>query len=294
MIPKKVKLAYEKIKGLEIQGARAISSEAVKSLRGINKISDLRESVKYLRKSRPTEPMMRNALRYVLHKAGRSRRKDVGEVVDKSVREFLKMSDNTIKKISQVGARRIEDDSNVMVFCHSSTVMAILKEAWNNGLDFKVYAAETRPLFQGRLTAKELSTYGIPVTVFVDSAVRHLINNMDLALLGVDAITSDGHVINKIGTSIVALCAHEARTDCAFASELFKFDPLTTKGMIEPIEKRDPEEVWDKSPKGVKILNPAFDVTPPEYINYIITEVGILNPFNVINVVEDVYPWIMK
>lgn len=288
MVNRKVKTVFERIRSLKIQGARNVAREAVKSLAGIKSLNELKESVEYLKKSRPTEPMMRNGLKYVLVKT------DEGHTVKEAIDEFIQMMDDGLKSIAEIGAKRILDNAKIMTFCHSSTVMSILKKAWKEKRRFEVYVAETRPLYQGRITAKELSAFGIPTTIHTDGAVRALINGMSLALMGVDAITSDGHIINKDGTSMVALSAHEARTGCAFACELLKFDPITLSGDLEPIEKRNVKEVWDKAPKKLRIVNPAFDVTPPEYINYLITEHGVINPVNAFEMVMSKYPWMFE
>lgn len=288
MVSKKVKETFKNIKTLKIQGARNVAQSAVESLKGIKSTTELKASVTYLKKSRPTEPMMRNALNYVLYKV------DEGYSVNEAIDGFLLMSKENIEKIATYGSRRVKSGSEIMTFCHSSSVTAVLKQAWKQGKRFEVLVAETRPLFQGRITAKELSKIGIPVTFMVDSAVRSYINDMDLVLMGADAITSDGHVVNKIGSSTVALCAHEARTDCGVVSEIFKFDPMTTKGGLEPIEKRDPKEVWKNPPRRVKVLNPAFDMTPPEYVDFVVTEAGVLNVYGIVDMVRDKYPWMFS
>lgn len=288
MVNRNVKTTFEKIRKLEIQGARNVAKEAVKSLKGIKTPDELRQSVNYLRKSRPTEPMMRNGLNYVLFRV------DDGYTAEEAIEEFVQMLDDGVKKIAEIGAKRIVDKSKIMTFCHSSTVMAIFKKAWKDGKRFEVFVAETRPLYQGRITAKELSSFGIPTTLHTDGAVRFLITRVNQAIMGVDAVTSDGHIINKDGTSIVALCAHEARKGCAFACELLKFDPITLSGELEPIEERNSREVWEKPPKRLRILNPAFDVTPPEYVDYLITEHGVINSTNAFEVVKSKYPWMLE
>ena len=102
-------------------------------------------------------------------------------------------------------------------------------------------------------------------------------NDVDLVMFGADAITSDGYLVNKIGTSLIALAAEEARTTTSAACETFKFDPATLAGDWEPIEERDRREVWEDPPKNLRILNPAFDLTPPRLINFLICEEGVIN-----------------
>ena len=97
--------------------------------------------------------------------------------------------------------------------------------------------------------------------MIVDSAVRSFIKSADLVLVGSDAMTSEGNVINKIGTSQIALAANEARIPFYVVTELLKFDPQTIHGDYEAIEERDASEIWEDAPDGLKIRNPAFDVT---------------------------------
>jgi ribose 1,5-bisphosphate isomerase len=134
---------------------------------------------------------------------------------------------------------------------------------------------------------------GIKTTMIVDSAVRHFMNQVDLVMVGADAITSEGNVINKIGTSMVALAAKEARTPFYVVSELLKFDPLTIHGEYEKLEERSSKEVWADSPDGLIIRNPAFDVTRREFIHGIICEEGIVSPHSINEVIHRKYPWIL-
>ncbi|MFH0986650.1 MAG: S-methyl-5-thioribose-1-phosphate isomerase [Candidatus Micrarchaeota archaeon] len=286
MISAKVKKTTADIKKIKIQGAHTIAVAAVDSLSGIEKISDIKSCIKLLRDARPTEPMLRNSLDYILYK------KDSGFTTKEAIQDYHLMIDEAVEHIAKAGARRIKDGMKIMTRCHSSTVATVLKRAKEQGRVFEVYVAEARPLYQGRITANELSKAGIPVTLIVDSAMRHYINDMDLAMTGADAITSDGFAINKVGTSMMALAAHEARTEFGMVVELLKFDPETKLGEQEKIEMREPKEVWDKPPKGVKVLNPAFDVTPPEYIHFLTTEGGVINPYTMLNVIQSKYPWI--
>ena len=116
--------------------------------------------------------------------------------------------------------------------------------------------------------------------------------NVDLVVVGADAITSEGNVVNKIGTSGIAVLAHEARKPFYVVSELLKFDPETLVGECEKIEQRSPSEVWKEAPAKLCVRNPAFDVTPNRYINGIICEEGIIPPQSVTEVMRRAYPWV--
>ncbi len=135
---------------------------------------------------------------------------------------------------------------------------------------------------------------GIKTTLIVDSAVRFVMNEVDLVVVGADAITSEGNVVNKIGTSMIALAASEARTPFYVVSELLKFDPITIYGDYEKIEERDSREIWKEPPKGLIIRNPAFDVTRRNFIHGIICEEGIISPHSITEVVRRRYPWIFQ
>jgi ribose 1,5-bisphosphate isomerase len=303
----KVIEAAGRIKKLEIQGATNVAFEAVRALVEQMKLSEAqdRESVlneisqarEILFNSRETEPFMRNAIRYVEW--------NMREAEWKTTTEFKRLiqtfSDDLLtefrearKRIIEVGSKRILDGSRVMTHCHSSAVSGILRAAKVNGRDFQVIVTETRPRYQGRITAKEMIEAGIKTTMIVDSAVRNFMNKADLVLVGADAITSEGNVINKIGTSQVALAAQEARTPFYVATELLKFDPQTIHGDYEAIEERPPDEIWPDAPEGLTIRNPAFEVTRRDYIHGIICEEGLISPQSILEAVRRRYPWILE
>ncbi len=292
-----IREAYSKIKRLEVQGAKNVALYSLLAMEGLVKkrhwvskskaVDDITAAANKIKTSRPTEPGMRTTLNYVVQEAKRGESaEDVRERALKAIEEMRRSIKESVDKIVEIGVRRIPEGL-VMTHCHSSTVTAILKAAWDQGKRFKVINTETRPRFQGRITAKELSKHGIPVLHIVDSAARFYMNDVDLVLVGGDAVTADGYLINKIGTSQIMLAAKEARTMSAAAVESFKFDPETLSGSWEPIEMRDPKEVWKRPPKGVKILNPAFDMTPPEYINFMITDLGIIHPYEARSIIMD-------
>jgi len=141
-----------------------------------------------------------------------------------------------------------------------------------------VVCCETRPRWQGRITAEELANAGMDVTLTVDMGVNKFMKKADMVIVGADAVTAMGDLINKVGTSALARLARMNDVSFYSAAELYKYDPLTIYGAREAIEERDPKEVWEKPPKGVKISNPAFDATAARYINGYITEMGVVPP----------------
>ncbi len=304
---KSVSIAADRIRRLEVQGARNVAITAIKAIEEgakeseakgkealLNELSDAKE---VLFASRETEPLMRNAIRHVIHAVESSEKETVKELVDvvsQVSTRFLESLEKSKEKIAAIGSKRISHGSKVLTHCHSSTVTNMLRRAKEEGKSFEVVCTESRPVFQGRITAKEMLDAGIKTTLIVDSAVRYFMNKVDLVVVGADAITSEGNVINKIGTSMVALAAKEARTPFYVVSELLKFDPVTIHGDYESIEERSPSEVWDDPPAGLVIRNPAFDVTRREFIHGIICEEGIVSPHSISELMSRKYPWIFE
>lgn len=302
-----VQATVKQIRRLEIQGARNVAIAAIKAIeilasqtQASSKKDFLRELTKardVLFASRSTEPLMRNALRLIINRVDRSEEKNVkklAEIASQAAQQFLLDLENSRKRIAEIGAKRIRSNSVVLTHCHSSTVTNLLKRAKYEGKVFELICTETRPVLQGQITAKEMLDLGIKTTFIVDSAARFFMNDVDLVLVGADAITSEGNVINKIGTSMVALVAHEARAPFYVVSELLKFDPATVSGDYEKIEERSPNEIWKNAPKELTIRNPAFDVTRRDFIHGIICEDGMISPHSITEVMHRKYPWVFE
>jgi len=302
-----VLVAAEKIRKLEIQGARNVAIAAIKAtetLASQSKAKSKKELVKELLQakeilftSRETEPLMRNAVRLItnqVEKSGERSVKKLIEAVSLAAEHFLNDLEDSKQKIAEIGARRIRNNSTILTHCHSSTVTYLLHRAKQEGKTFEVICTETRPVLQGKITAKEMLELGLKTTFIIDSAARFFMNQVDLAIVGADAITSEGNVINKIGTSTVALVAHEARTPFYVVSELLKFDPATMYGDYEKIEERSPDEIWKDAPNKLFIRNPAFDVTRRDFIHGIICEEGIISPHSITEVIRRRYPWVFE
>ncbi len=300
-----VKDTAERIRKLQVQGARNVAIAAVKAIqtqteqtKAKNKVaflSEFKEAQTILVASRETEPLMRNAIRWLSTKAQDADTEKVAELkrlVSSSANQFLTELDTSRECIAEIGAKRIHDGMVIFTHCHSSTVTRIIAKAKNQGKTFKVICTETRPAFQGRITAKELVDLGVETTFIVDSAARTFMANSDLVVVGADAITSEGNVVNKIGTSTIALLAHEARKPFYVVSELLKFDPETLAGECEKIEQRSCAEVWNEAPPKLDIRNPAFDVTPSRYIHGLICEEGIIAPQVIVEVMFRRFPWL--
>jgi len=300
-----VENAADKIRKLQVQGARNVAIAAVKTIQNIAAQSKAKTKLEFLAElkkaqtiffaARETEPLMRNALRYIISQTQNANIEKLYALKQAVIAKsslFLEDLENSREQTAEIGAKRIHEGSVVFTHCHSSTVTRLLAKAKAQGKNFSVICTETRPAFQGRITAKELVDLGIPTTFIVDSAARTFIGDVDIVVVGADAITSEGNVVNKIGTGGIAVLAHEARKPFYIVSELLKFDPETLSGECEKIEQRNPTEVWSEAPQRLKVLNPAFDVTPYRYIHGLVCEEGIIAPQTVVEVMRLRYPWV--
>ncbi len=310
-IPEKVLEIAEAIKTMKIRGAGKIARAAAEALKiaaeKYDGPKDPDEFRKYMNKvanlilsTRPTAVSLPNAVIYVMYHLGKATGdiNDLKEAVIKSAEKFINDSLQAVKKIGEIGARRIKDNSVVLTHCHSTAAASVIINAYRMGKIIKVYSTETRPFYQGRITARHLLEAGVPVVQIPDSAVRYIMHEVDQVIVGADTIASNGAVINKIGTSQVALAAHEARVRVFVAAETYKFSPATLIGELVPIEFRDPTEIvpreWINKHKNVEVLNPSFDVTPPEYIDAIITEQGVIPPQAAILVLLERFGWALE
>ncbi len=300
-----IRSTAEKIRKLQVQGARNVAIAAVKAIQNMaeqtkakNKAAflvELKEAQAIFSASRETEPLMRNAIRWIITQVQASDTKRVDELSQlaiSSATQFLKDLEATRERTAEIGAKRISDGSVVFTHCHSSTVTRLLAKAKADGKNFKVICTETRPAFQGRITAREMVELDVETTFIVDSAARTFMGNVDVVIVGADGITSEGNVVNKIGSSTIAVLAYEARVPFYVVSELLKFDPATLSGECEKIEQRSPTEVWSEARAKLQVRNPAFDVTPNRYIHGLICEEGIIASQSIVQVMQRRYPWV--
>jgi ribose 1,5-bisphosphate isomerase len=297
----------EKIKKMEIRGAGRIARAAVAALmdhaasttsRDVASFrNDMREAAALLQGTRPTAVSLPNAI----HKVMRSLEGDtptVQELRDHfmgACRNFISSSEAAIERIGAIGSRHIQEGDTLLTHCNSEAALACLIAAHRKGVSFEVYATEVRPGNQGLLTLKTLNEARIPTIYIVDSAVRCIMREIDMVIVGADAVTVNGAVVNKIGTSQIALAAHERKVSMVVAAETYKFAPRTVLGEFIRIEEREPEEVLPaalaKKLPYVRVRNPVFDVTPPEYIDLIVTEEGAIPPQMAYIILRDYLGW---
>ena len=279
----------KKIRKLEIQGSSKVRKAVVNALRAsversrAKNAEELREELKknmlLLANARPTEPETRTALRIILRAAHKhlSLEELKAEIVKACV-EYEKNREKAMQIIAEIGSEALKDCSIIFTHCHSHTVEEILKKMHEKGYLQAVICTETRPRYQGRITARRLTKAGIACTMIVDSAARMFIGKADAFLTGCDAILASGAIVNKIGTSLISLAARKANVPHYVASSSHCFDPATYYGKEEPIEERPAAEIWEKRLKRLTIKNPAFDVTEAELVKAIICEKGLLTP----------------
>lgn len=299
-----VRETAKKIKSMEIRGAGNIARNAALALKTYAEesraktseefILGLKEAGEVLISARPSAVSLPNAVRLVTRKVEDSGL-DIPELKDltiKTASDFIDGSNTAVEKIGEIGAGRIQDGDVVLTHCNSQAALGVIKTAARQGKNIEVFATESRPWNQGYLTVKALAKEGIPVTLIVDSAVRVFIKEIDKVIVGADSVAVNGAVVNKVGTAQIALTANEARALFFVCAESYKFSPATVLGEIIEIEERDPSEIADpKKFPGVKIRNPVFDVTPPEYVDLIITEKGVMPPQAALTLIKEEFGW---
>lgn len=301
---KQLKEISQRIKTMEIRGAGSIARAAAAALgdyAGRLKTQDMEEFNKKMKhaaglllSTRPTAVSLPNAVRWVMRYKGNT----VGEAkasIKKLADEFISNSGNAVKKIGEIGAGRVRDGDTIMTHCNSAAAISIIATAHSQGKNISVITTESRPRWQGHLNLKQLDKLGISTTLIVDSAVRYFMKEVDLVIVGADAVAVNGSVINKIGTSQLALAAREARKNVIIAAETYKFSPKTIFGELVEIEERDFSEVISKEKLSeftkVHVRNPAFDVTPREYVDLIVTEAGAIPPEMAYIVIKEYLGW---
>ena len=218
----------------------------------------------------------------------------------KSIRELLKAEAISVenedlqicKEIGRHGAPLVREGASILTHCNAGglatagygTALGVIRAAHESGKGIRVFADETRPWLQGaRLTAWELMKDSIPVTLITDNMAGWLMKNgeIDLCVVGADRIAANGDTANKIGTYSVAVLAKENKIPFYVAAPISTLDISLPNGDAIPIEERPVSEVTriqgvTVAPDGVKVRNPAFDVTPARYIAGIITERGVV------------------
>ena len=259
-----------------------------------NLISDLQRAKQILFETRPTAVNLAWGLEQIMNVAQSGN--SVDEIKSLVVETSKKMADEDIeinRTMGKFGSELFENNDTIMTHCNAGalatvaygTALGVIRATKESGKNVKVIATETRPVQQGsRLTAFELQHDGFDVSLIPDTAVGYTMTNglVDKVVVGADRIVRTGHVFNKIGTYQVATMAKQHGIPFYVAAPLSTFD-MKTDAKDVVIEMRDASEVTgigDKktAPDGINVINPAFDMTPPELISGIITEKGVVKP----------------
>lgn len=295
---------WKAIKRLEIRGAPALGIAGALGvvLAAYNSrakspdkfFNDLEKAIKFLAASRPTAINLFWALARMECTAKRNIARPIGAVRKILLKEALVIiaeDKKSCREMARHGARLVKDADNILTHCNAGglatadygTALGVLFESKRQGKRIHVYVDETRPLLQGaRLTTWELLHEGIDATLICDNMAAGLMarGKIDKIFVGADRIAANGDTANKIGTYSLAVLAREHRVPFYVVAPLSTFDFNIGSGKEIPIEERNGDEVRSIlgkfiAPKGVKVYNPAFDVTPGGYITGIVTERGI-------------------
>jgi len=287
-----------KIRGAPLLGAAAAFALALvayhsKAEKKDELISELAKAAEMLKGTRPTAVNLFWAIDRILNGA-RDFSGNAKDLIAFVVEEAQKIADEDAaanRLMGRHGAELVHDGDVILTHCNAGalatveygTALGVIRAAWEQGKNIKVVATETRPKLQGaRLTVYELKRDGIPVILITDNMVgyvmfKRLVSNV---IVGADRIVRDA-VINKIGTYPIAVLARKHNIPFYVAAPKSTFD-LAHASADVIIEERRSEEVTHVgsqriAPEGVNVLNPAFDITPLEYVTAIICEDGVLN-----------------
>ncbi|WP_137291380.1 ribose 1,5-bisphosphate isomerase [Natronorubrum halophilum] len=307
----------EDIAAMRIRGAATIADAAAEALATQAERSQakrpaafqrqLRVAAKTLYETRPTAVSLPNALRYVLRGMDGETVAELRDATIARAEEFQRELAQAQASLGAVGSNRLRDGDVVMTHCHSTDALSCLEAALEDGKEIEAIVKETRPRKQGHITARRLRELGIPVTLIVDNAARRYLDEADHVLVGADSIAADGSVINKIGTSGLAVNARERGVPVMVAAQTIKLHPDTMTGHTVEIEMRAESEVigdeertditGGASDDGLTVENPGFDVTPPRYVDAIVTERGQFPPESIVTLMRELFgettgdPW---
>ncbi|OIO37672.1 MAG: S-methyl-5-thioribose-1-phosphate isomerase [Candidatus Omnitrophica bacterium CG1_02_49_10] len=302
-----IKDLWKAIKRLSVRGAPAIGVAAAfgvvlgikhSKAKTYNKFyNELIGASNYLATSRPTAVNLFWALERMRSVSRKNRFKSVAalkKILLEEARGILREDILTCRKIGKNGSALIKRGDSILTHCNAGalatggmgTALSVIYQAKSQGKRIKVFADETRPLLQGsRLTAWELKKNGVDVTLICDDMAAKVMSEgrIDKVIVGADRIASNGDAANKIGTYGVAVLAKHHGIPFYVAAPVSTFDMSLKSGKDIPIEERDRAEIVNgfgrpTAPKGVKVYNPAFDVTPSGLISAIITEKGVFRP----------------
>lgn len=254
-----------------------------------------------LSEARVNEPLAKNGVKFIqtmfkikyagVHDVETAKGK-ISELAD----EYLQFIKQSKIKIVENSVEVLDEVNEILTHCHSSTAEKIITYQSNKIDNFRAVCTETRPLFQGRITAKNLLDAGVDTTMIADSAVESFIIGrgsmpVDMVFIGCDEITMQGNTINKIGSWGVALAAYYSNVPIYVVGSILKTD-VSTLYRPPVIEMREAKELWEEAPNDLKLVNPSFDLVDHQLITGYITEAGILKPGEITSTIQNEYQWL--
>jgi len=303
-----LKSLWQAIKTMKVRGAPALGAAAglgiylgIKDSKAKN-FSEFSQKLdrvaKYLASSRPTARNLFWSIERMCSVAVRNKDKPISvikKMLFKEAQTIIEEDRIACRRIGYYGAKLLKDKDTILTICNTGilatidygTALGVIYRAKEEAKMIKVFSCETRPMLQGaRLTLWELKQRGIDVTMICDSMAATLMRQgkINKVMAGADRIAANGDTANKIGTYSLAVLAHYHRIPFYIAAPKSTFDLTIKTGRDVPIEERRADEVTSLffkkpiAPKGIKVFNPAFDVTPHNLITAIITDKGIIKP----------------
>jgi len=305
---KGLKTLWTAIKELKVRGAPALGAAGalgvylgIRNSRAKNFAEfskELQKKAKYIASSRPTAVNLFWGIERMCSIAVKNKARPLSVIkrlLFNETQKIIEEDRQTCRRIGYFGAKLIKDKDTILTICNAGilatidygTALGVIYKAKQAGRRLKVYACETRPLLQGaRLTTWELKKNGIDVTLICDNMAATLMQQgkINKVIAGADRITAGGDAANKIGTYNLAVLCHYHNIPFYIAAPHSTFDLTIKTGRDIPIEERKAQEVTElffKRPItacGIKVFNPAFDVTPHNLITAIITDKGVIRP----------------
>lgn len=305
-----IERAHRRIATMAVRGAGRIGDTAVQALAAAvaahraTRLPALRryavQAARRLATARPTAVTLRNDLNGILaHLDGAADAASAKRLLRAAARDLPANRERARRRIARHALRFFRPGDVVLTHCHSTTAGNAIAYAARHKKGIRVFSTETRPFLQGYIQSRALARAGVHVTLIVDGATAHIMETQRVArvVVGADAVGADGSLYNKIGTRQVAELAKGFRIPFLVCVELDKFSPYTLKGERVILEERAPAELGTRRElRGIQVLNPVFDRTPPGLVRAYITENGVVAPSRVRSLIRKQYggrrPWV--
>jgi len=258
----------------EVAGRLIESAAAGVERTFVEKLIDL---YNYIVHDRPSSIASLNLLRFVAQRL----LNEGFTGIDKYVSSLASEYDRALWRSAEVAARRVLDGEVIMTTSNSLAVRRFLKTLRDIGRKLEVYVTESRPGREGLLLVEYAESLGYPVTLIVDSAARFFVRDVDKVVVGAEGIASNGALVAKVGTGLLSLVAKEARKRVFVIAPTMKFSYETIYGELLKLPEGGAElivERGEEPPEGFTARVPLYEVAPPEYIDAIATEYGLIAP----------------